>query len=753
MSFVKSIFFLLALLACFQSAFSQSTVLRGNIIDERGETVPNAKVSISSNRGKISFCDAGAPGKFSCEIALSGNFTLTIEAEGFSILRQTIANTQDFSAELNFSLQTATLREQVVVTGNRMETRLGETPASVMTVSRAEISASAAPVLDDTLRQVAGFSIFRRSSSRTANPTAQGVSLRGVGASGASRSLVIFDGVPLNDPFGGWVQWNRVSPIGVERVEVLRGGASSLYGNSSLSGAVNIIPRAGSEKFTFSAEAFGGSQKTMSGSAFAGFRQKAWSADLTASSFQTKGYIPVDELARGPADVFAGVRSTNFSGRVIGRCAAGSVFVRPSFFGEVRTNGTGLQTNRTHIRQVAAGGEIQPKRARFEWQLYGGAQVYDQVFSAVNAARTNEALNRIQRVPAQNIGLSTKFSTSIKDHSLLFGFETRGVRGASDETVYANGLATSLVGAGGRERTLSFFGQDFIKIGKKLVIAGSVRYDEWRNSKGLTSTRTLSSGQTTTVIFPDRSESALSPQLSFLYRANARVSFQAQVSRSFRAPTLNELYRNFRVGNVLTLANENLLAEKADNFEAGVSYNKKSTYLRGTFFRTEIDKPVSNITIATTPVLITRQRRNAGRTRSAGFEIEAETRIERLRLSFGYLMTDSQVISFPSDLALEGRAVPQVARHQVTFQARYPLKDWTLALQGRASSKQFDDDLNLFRLEPYLQLDLFASRRLRENLSIFTGIENLLNSRYSIGKTPVRTVSSPLNVRAGFRWK
>jgi outer membrane receptor protein involved in Fe transport len=753
MSFVKPLLILLIVPAFFQSALSQSTVLRGNIMDERGETVVNAKISISSNRGKISFCDAGAPGKFSCEIPLSGDFTLAIEAEGFSILRQTIANTQDFSAELNFTLHPATVREEIVVTANRIETRLSETPASVVTVSRAEITTSAAPVLDDTLRQVAGFSIFRRSSSRTANPTAQGVSLRGVGASGASRSLVIFDGVPLNDPFGGWVQWNRVSPIGVERVEVLRGGASSLYGNASLSGAVNIIPRDVGDKFTFSAETFGGSQNTMSGSVFTGFRKADWSADLTAASFQTKGYIPVDEAVRGPADGFAGVRSSNFSGRITQRFDNGSVFIRPSFFGEVRTNGTGLQTNRTHTRQIAAGGEIQPGHSRFEWQLYGGDQVYDQVFSAVNAARTSESLNRIQRVPAQNGGLSTRFSTSINDHSLLFGFETRGVRGASDETVYVNGLATSLVGSGGRERTLSFFGQDFVKIGTKFVIAGSARYDEWKNLRGITSTRVLSTGQTTTTIFPDRSEGALSPQLSFLYQANENISFQAQVSRSFRAPTLNELYRNFRVGNVLTLANENLRAEKADNFEAGVSFNRRRTYLRGTFFRTEVGQPVANVTLSTTPALITRQRRNVGRTRAAGFEVEAETAIERLKLSLAYLFTDSSVISFPADTSLQGLRVPQVARQQFTFQARYPLKDWTLALQGRSSGEQFDDDQNLFRLEPYLQLDLFASRRVREDLSVFVGVENILNSRYSIGKTPVRTVSSPLNIRAGFRWK
>ncbi|MDQ3088452.1 MAG: TonB-dependent receptor, partial [Acidobacteriota bacterium] len=84
---------------------------------------------------------------------------------------------------------------------------------------------------------------------------------------------------------------------------------------------------------------------------------------------------------------------------------------------------------------------------------------------------------------------------------------------------------------------------------------------------------------------------------------------------------------------------------------------------------------------------------------------------------------------------------------------RYAKRDWSFALQGRASSAQFDDDLNLFRLEPYFQLDALAAKKFNANMQIFVAVENVFNSRYSIGKTPVRTVSSPINLRVGFRWK
>ena len=154
-----------------------------------------------------------------------------------------------------------------------------------------------------------------------------------------------------------------------------------------------------------------------------------------------------------------------------------------------------------------------------------------------------------------------------------------------------------------------------------------------------------------------------------------------------------------------------------------------------------------------TPNLITRRRENAGKTRAQGLEIEAETRVKDFRISVGYLFTDSRVVEFPTNRNLENLFVPQTARQQFTFQTNYTKNRWTLALQGRASSKQFDDDLNTLRLEPYFQLDAFASKRFKENWQIFLAVENVFNSRYSVGRTPVRTVSAPINFRVCFRWK
>jgi outer membrane receptor protein involved in Fe transport len=206
----------------------------------------------------------------------------------------------------------------------------------------------------------------------------------------------------------------------------------------------------------------------------------------------------------------------------------------------------------------------------------------------------------------------------------------------------------------------------------------------------------------------------------------------------------------------MTLANEQLRAERLTAGEGGARFNiaHERVVVRGTFFWHEVTRPIANVTLKTTPTLITRQRQNLGRTRSRGIEIDAETRLNQFwNVSAGYLLADASVVRFPANVALEGLQIPQVARHQLTFQTRYanPAKV-TIGIQGRAFSSQFDDDQNLFRLGGAFTLDAFVSRRVTRSLEAFVSIENLLNQRYEIGKTPVTTLGSPLVARAGLRF-
>jgi len=741
-----------------QSQSSTSASIEGVVVDQDGASLAGVLVGVSA-RSFNAQVRSDTHGLFRFASVPKTIVTLSVFARGFARVERKLNPALGDTFQLRIVLPPAPISEQVTVTATRMDTRIGDTAASVSVLDSAELRTTAAITLDDALRQVPGFTLFRRSGSRTANPTSQGVSLRGLGASGASRAIVLADGIPLNDPFGGWVYWDRVPHESVTQVDVLRGGASHLYGSSALGGVVNIITKqADSNAVSF--EASYGNERTPDASLFLGGRKDNWEASLTAESFRTDGYILVAPNERGLVDTRASSRHAVIDlklERLFGESRR--VFAGASFFGESRANGTPLQTNRTHIRQFTLGGDWQFVHAgSMSARAYGGSEVFDQNFSSVSTDRNKETLTRVQRVPAQVVGMSAQWSCPVGSAQIIVaGFESHRVRGTSDEIGFLSGRASALFGAGGKESTGAGYFEDVINIGSRFFINASARIDHWRNYAALSTTRPLTTGALTALtLFPDRTETAFSPQLSVLYKLTSKLSFTGSASRAFRAPTLNELYRSFRVGNVMTLANEQLKAERLTAVEVGARFTTADgkAVVRGTFFWDEITRPIANVTLKATPTLITRQRQNLGRTRSRGVEIEAEARLNQFwSFSAAYLFAAATVVRFSANTTLEGLQIPQVARHQFTFQARYGNPSVvTVGLQGRAASSQFDDDQNLLRLGNYFTLDAFVSRRVAPGLEAFVAIENLFNQRYEIGKTPVTTLGPPLLIRSGLRF-
>jgi outer membrane receptor protein involved in Fe transport len=730
--------------------------LEGVVRDQTGAPIVGAEVTFKSSELAVTQT-TDDQGRFSFDLMQADSGTLIVRAKGFAEFEQRWS--ARIEAKLEIVLAPAPISEQFTVTAERTETRVGETAASVTVLSTTALSSTPALAIDDMLRQVIGFTLFRRSSSRVANPTSQGVSLRGVGASGASRALVLADGIPLNDPFGGWVYWNLIPRLEVGRIEVVRGGASSLYGTDALGGVINIIPRK-IDSTALSFEASYGSEQTPDLSLFASGRLGRWVARLGVEAFKTDGYTTVDERERGRVDTPAASRYSTFD-LMLARAFSdrARAFARFSLFGESRRNGTPLQRNRTHIRQFVIGSNWQSKtKGEFSIRAYGDARLFDQDFSAIAADRSSESLTRSQRVPAQQIGLSSQWSRRIEwRQTLVAGFDGREVRGASDELIFAASRLASAVGAGARELTMSFFGEDRITITPRWIIAAGARFDRWLIYRAISTTKSFSPATLPTVVsFADRIESALSPRVSVFHRLAQNASLMAAAYRAFRAPTLNELYRSFRVGNVVTLANDKLRAERLTGGEAGASltaFNKKLNF-RGTFFWSEIVRPVANVTLSVTPTLITRQRQNLGRTRSRGVELEAEARIGNWALSGGYQLAYATVLNFPANRALEGLRIPQMPRHLLTFQVGYSNPSrLTASIQGRVIGAQFDDDQNQFKLNRYFALDALVLRRVARGVELLAAAENLLNQRYDVGRTPVRTIGPPLLARFGFRFR
>lgn len=639
--------------------------------------------------------------------------------------------------------------DEVTVTASRTEQRLGETASSVVVLSSEELAATAAGTVDDALRQVPGFSLFRRSGSRFANPTTQGVSLRGLGASGASRALVLADGIPLNDPFGGWIYWGRVPRVSLDRVEVLRGSGSDLYGSAALGGVVQLLRRPPS-RTGFAVEAAYGERETPEGSLFVAKQRGPWSASLAAEGFRTDGYIPVEPASRGAVDTPAASRHSAADLTVERQAGTDArLFVRGSWFDEDRDNGTRLQVNDTTIRQVSAGMDGTAGGGWLSLRAWGSDQDYFQTFTAISSNRNSERLTREQTVPASSLGGSAQWSRTAGDrhalHALVVGLDLRQVEGTSRETIFG-GPVPARVDAGGTQRTAGLFLEDLARIGPRLSLTLSGRVDGWRNEE--------EGGET-------REETAFSPRASLLFRATDRWSWTASAYRGFRAPTLNELYRAFRVGDVLTQANADLEAERLTGAETGAVFTSPRTTARGVLYWMEVDRSIANVTLSVSPIppgLITRQRRNLGSTRSRGVELEGTARLgDRWTLSGGYLFSDATVASARAEPGLEGLRLAQVPKHQASAQLRVSdPRLGTLGLQARWTGDQFDDDRNELLLRSFTSVDALVSRPLgdrRVGLEVFVAGENLLNERAEIGRTPVLTLGPPRTLRLGLRFE
>ncbi|HJX00224.1 MAG TPA: TonB-dependent receptor, partial [Terriglobales bacterium] len=379
-----------------------------------------------------------------------------------------------------------------------------------------------------------------------------------------------------------------------------------------------------------------------------------------------------------------------------------------------------------------------------------------QTFASTAANRNSQTLARVQQVPSHNWGLSAQYSRVVAARqTLLAGVDFTNVRGESDDQIFTGVSPSSLVNAGGEIRSAGVFVEDIARITARWLVVGVLRFDDWQTVDGFTRTVALPSGNTNLAQFADRSETAVDPKLATNFRVNDHLSLRASGYRSFRSPTLNELYRSFRLGNILTQANQQLRAERLTGWEAGPTeklFNGKLNLHQG-FFWADVHRPISNVTLTTTPALITRQRQNLGSTRALGVEAQADwAAMKWTEFSAQYQFVDATVTSFPADPRLVGKDVPEVPRHEFTFQARYSNPHvLTLALQGRSNSSVFDDDQNTLTLDSYFKLDLFVSRRISSLIDVYAAGENLLNQHYMVARTPVVTLGSPLVARIGIQ--
>lgn len=327
---------------------------------------------------------------------------------------------------------------------------------------------------------------------------------------------------------------------------------------------------------------------------------------------------------------------------------------------------------------------------------------------------------------------------------------------------------------------MGVFAQDLIEVAPKLQLTLSARIDTWQNYDAHNRETTLATGLPTAAhreTLPDKSDTAVSPRVAALYRASNRVSIWGSLSRGFRAPTLKELYSPFRVGAVLTLANETLGPERLTGEEAGISVAAtERVTVRGTMFNNRVTNPIANVTVATNNVPATpgcagvptcRQLQNLGSTNIAGFQADVAYRVDsHVSLSGAYVFDIAKVHESKVDAAgndLTGKYLAEVPKHRASFQLAFTHPRYVnLSIENQFVGHQFDDDLNVAAIFPtipdkrevglpaYSVTNLTASRTVSRNVDVFFGVQNLFDTVYYVGTNPT-TIGTPRLVNGGIR--
>ena len=579
--------------------------------------------------------------------------------------------------------------------------------------------------IENRMRDEAGIVQFRRSDGRSANPTSQGVTLRGLGGNASSRALVMLDGIPQADPFGGWVAWTAFDAINLRGATITRGGGSGADGPGALAGTIGLnsdLTYGGTASLAY------GSRDSWDASASVGGGLGGGEVAVDGRYGRGDGFIPIAKGQRGSVDRAApfeqgglGVRmrfDTGESGRI-------EASVRG--FSDRRDRGTDFTTSQVDGIDASLRFVRDPHRTNQLFALvYVQLRDFESGFASVAANRNSVAPALFQRVPATGLGARIEFRPVIgRANPLRVGADWRRTTGRTEEDFFFAGAVPGRHRtAGGDSDTIGAFAEwtsGYRDHGLVWTLSG--RVDRWWLGEGYRLERNIAGPVITDLRFAARQGWEGSGRAGVQWTKNA-LSLRAAAYRSWRLPTLNELYRPFRVGAEVTTANEMLKPERLWGGEVGVDWGRDVTKLSVTLFVNHLTGAIANVTLA--PNL--NQRQNLDAIDTKGIEISAEQKIDFLTLRATYALTDATVDASRAAAALDGRRPAQIAKHGGSVSLRSNTRG---PVQGFATlryvGKQNEDDLGLLVLGDALTLDAGLSWRLAQAISIEARGENLFD--------------------------
>ena len=630
----------------------------------------------------------------------------------------------------------------IVVTGKALDDPATSQAYDVVTLDSRDLAEAPSHRLDEILQQVPGLQLFRRSDSTSGHPTSQGVTLRSLGGNATSRALLVLDGVPQADPFGGWVNWPAYDPAGLGEISVVRGGGSVVHGPGALAGVIAMTSRS-DERVGGSLDV--GSKASAVGVADLGTRLGGGLFTIHARASRSEGFVPLTRDTRGPIDEPAPYREASIRSRYIAPLSP-LVDLQASLlmFADERERGVPFTANSTS----GADGSLRlVGRGAWQWTVtgYGQLRAFTSSFASVNDDRTEA--NRVafqDSVPSHGWGGSAELRPPMSGGiQLRLGADARVLGGETRELYsYSAGVPLRRRAAGGDTATVGAYGEiDWS--GGRLTLTAGARLDHWRISDGKLVERLLSSDvPSRDDHFDPRSGLRPTARLAALLDLGGGLSLRGAAYTGWRLPTLNELFRPFRAGPDATAANASLKPERLRGAEAGVRYSRPALDLSLTGFANRLSDAVANVTLGRGPGTFPgigfvagdyRQRLNIGAVQVTGFEASGEVRLAPWSLQLAASYSDAEMMADGSAAALNGLRPAQTPLLIVTGELGWRNGPAAASLEVKRVGNQYEDDLNRVRLPAATVVGAFASWSFSRRMTLVARAENLFDATVLAG--------------------
>ncbi|NJC05570.1 outer membrane receptor protein involved in Fe transport [Sphingomonas kaistensis] len=637
------------------------------------------------------------------------------------------------------------LPAEIVVTARALPDPAAERLLGVSRIDRDRLEDAGGLGVEQVLREAAGVILFRRSDARSGQPTSQGVTLRALGGNAASRALLVLDGVPQSDPFGGWINWPAYDPAALAAVRIVRGGGSVADGPGALAGTIHLTSAVG-EGIAGSVEA--GSRSALYGSARAGMALGPGSLLLSGYGGRGEGFVPVEASVRGPADRASPYAYGGGRVRWVGEVAAGlGLEAAVSGFDDRRERGLAFTDNRTRgadasLRLVG--------RGEWGWSalVYGQRREFESSFASTDRTRTTATRTALQYdVPGRAVGWSAELRPPVgKGTELRLGTDGRRMTGRSDEFgAYSAGQPTRDRSAGGKSAHAGLFAELTWQEGR-FTLSGTARMDRWTISDGVLRDRSLVTGTVSEERVPSRRVWRPTARVAAGASVSERVALRTAAYLGWRLPTLNELFRPFRAGTDAVAANPLLTPERLRGAEVGADWRRGGASVSVTAFANRLLDPIANVTLGTGPGTFPavgfvaaggsyRQRRNLDRIDVTGLEAAGSWTRGEWTLGGSLSLADARVRATGAAAPLDGLRPAQTSSFGAGASVNWERGGRSAGVQLRHSGRAYEDDLNRLSLPAATTVDAAAAWSLSPRVAMTVRAENLFDARVIAGRT------------------